>query len=445
MGLKRSLRPNGRFAVGLTLIGVVLVGLVIRWLLRGHATDDATNYLLPWYTYARSHGAAALGDPFTNYTPFIPYLIVAVAKLHGLAAPLTLMKAISTPFEFACAALVYRIVRDAGGSPWRAAGGFTVSWLAPTVLMNGALWGQAEAIWTSFLLLAIWLFMRQRNGLPAFGLAFAVKFPAAFLGPFVLGLVLQRRVHWLWLLSVPTLYALLAAPVVLAGRSAVDVATIYLHQSETFDRLTMNAANIWVFLPIPYPIGVVVGLVLATFAGLVLAVFIARLEDLTPERLVKVAAASLLLMPLLMPKMHERYFYAFELAIITLAFINPRYLAFAAASQVSGVLAYLVWGNGQTLVTLPPAALVNLLIAVRLFGDLRTEAEGWAFAWGRWAAFAASSAALILTVTLAPQMALLPFVFACLTCVTALDLLRATTSPFRSSRAAAPGGATLKA
>lgn len=43
-----------------------------------------------------------------------------------------------------------------------------------------------------------------------------------------------------------------------------------------------------------------------------------------PEVLLTAAAASLLLAPYLLPKMHDRYFYPFELTAIILACLQPR-------------------------------------------------------------------------------------------------------------------------
>lgn len=416
-----------RRLVWLVLLGIVLTGLAVRWSLRSHATPDAVSYLLPWYEYASAHGVAALADGFTNYTPFITYLILGVTKLDGLADPLTLMKAISTPFELACAALTFKIVRNAGGRTDRATAAFAAVWLAPTVLLNGAFWGQVESCWCAFVLLAILAFLRRKNGIPAFGLAFSVKFPAAFLGPWVLGLTLRGRSSWLWLLAVPAIYLGLALPVIVSGRSILDVAMIYVRQAETFHTLSRNAASIWVFLPAPYALGVAVGLALACVAGLMLAVRMARMESLTSTRLLLAAATSLLLMPLLLPKMHERYFYAFEITAIALAFVNPRYFPIAATAQVSGVLAYLVFEKGQTAATLSPAALLNMLMAFWLLRDLWAveEEERWNWTWRPWLAFSGAALALILVACVAPYR--LPLlVLGGLTCVAALDLWRAT-------------------
>jgi Gpi18-like mannosyltransferase len=142
-------------------------------------------------------------------------------------------------------------------------------WLAPTVLYNGPGWAQSDSIWTFFVLLSVWLFARGRKGTGAFGMAVAVKAQALFLGPFVLGMLLRRGTKQaLWLVAVPVVYLLVAAPVRIAGRSVADVALVDGRQADFFHSLTMNAASVWALPPrLPYVSGTIVGLAAALAAA----------------------------------------------------------------------------------------------------------------------------------------------------------------------------------
>lgn len=370
------------------------VGLAIRYLAREHTNADAFQFLIPWYVFARNHGIGALAEAFTNYTPFYSYLLLIAARLDGLGQPLSLVKAISAVFEFGCAIVVAQMVWQATRMPLRASMAFCAVWLAPTVLFNGAMWGQADSIWTFFVLISVALFMRDRNGVPPFAVAFAVKAQAVFLGPFVLGMILRRRMHFAWLAAVPAVYVVLAIPVLVAGRSLVSVSEIYLGQANTFRHLTMNAANLWVFAgATPYAAGVIIGLVLAAASGVALSIFIAQSRRAGPEFILLVACVSLILMPYLLPKMHERYFYGFELAVIALACINLRYLPFAVIAQVDGVLSYLAF-ESEIVMGLLPAALCNTFLVFYLVLDLRQGERGFRLPRLAWLGFAASTAGL---------------------------------------------------
>nr|MEA2797187.1 hypothetical protein [Phenylobacterium sp.] len=346
-------------AVGAAL----LLGLGFRLAVWSHATSDANLYLKPWYAFAHEHGWKALGVGFTNYTPFYSYLLIAVTGFDGLAPPLLLVKAISFAFEFATAVLAYRFVLTATGSRASASVALAAAWIAPSVLYDGALWGQADSIWTFFIVLSAYLFSTGRNGVLPFATAFAVKAQGVFLGPFALGMVLRQRRSWLWFAAIPLVYLALAMPTLAAGRPLGEVLQVYADQAGTFHRLSMNAANIWALAPgVPYAFGVAAGLTAAGVAGLALAVLIARSRRTDIEFNTLAACLSLLIMPLLLPKMHDRYFYAFEMLSIILACLNRRYLLVALAAQTSAVLSYIAFDQGIH-VGLPVAAVQNLILA----------------------------------------------------------------------------------
>lgn len=371
-----------------------VVGLVLRYLVREHATTDAVQYLIPWYAFARDHGIGGLGEAFTNYTPFYSYLLLIAVQFDGLGQPLSLVKAISVAFEFGCAIVAAQIVWQAAKVPLRASLAFCGVWLAPTVIFNGAVWGQADSIWTFFTLLSVSLFMQERNGVLPFAVACAVKAQGVFLGPFVLGIMLRRRIHWAWLVAVPVVYVVLAIPVFLAGRPFASVLRVYMDQTDTFHRLTMNAPNIWVLAGgVPYTIGIAVGLVLAAASGLALSIFILRSRQEGPDLILLAACASLMFMPYLLPKMHDRYFYAFELASIALACLNWRYLPLAVIAQIDGVLSYLGF-EYEIVMGILPAALCNTLLGFYLVLDLWRGERGFRVPKMAWLGFAASMVGL---------------------------------------------------
>lgn len=342
------------------LIAVAFMAGVGARLVTAHLeTADAQVFLLPWLGFVQQHGLSALGERFTNYTPFYTYCLLLVSWIP--APPMALIKSISWAFELATAVLGYRIAKERGHIA------FAALWLAPTVIINGPVWGQADAIWAFFCLLSVYLFTVGRNGTYAFGTALAVKAQAAFLGPFAVGMLLKRREPH-WLIGIPLPYLALTVPVLFAGRAMDDVLTIYLDQAARFEELNKSAANLWAIIPVSYNVGLVVGLLLATGVGLALIWFVAKSDDDSPEFILRMACLSMLLMPFLLPKMHERYFYGFEVAAIVLACINPRYWWIAVGGQISGFLAYMTFAfPGKTVI---PGAIINLLIIVALVADL---------------------------------------------------------------------------
>ncbi len=346
-----------------------IAGLACRYVALDQVTSDTTEFLLPWYEFAHSHGLASLGHTFTDYTPFYSYLLVTATAFHGLFEPWHLIKGISFIFEFGCALMAARLVASDKERIYSPSVAFAAVWLAPTVLFNGAVWGQSDAIWTFFILLSVYFISRDRPraGLVSFAVGFSVKAQAIFLSPLIFALVLRRTIHWLWLATIPIVYLAVAAPAWLLGQPLSDILTVYFNQAETYARLSMNAANMWLLVPNRfYGPGVAAGMAIAAAAGLVFSIVAARAKDLRKlEHLVAAAAVSLLLMPFVLPKMHDRYFYAFEVMAIILACLKPRFSVVAIAAQINGVIAYLSY-YGIAAPLMGPAVIGNGWILLQL-------------------------------------------------------------------------------
>lgn len=407
-----TLSPSSRLADivhgrGRAILLIVLVGLFVRLLLAPHFNvKDFAFFIVPWVRFIDEHHTGSLRYAFTDYSPLYSYLLLIARACLPAAPALVLVKVISLVFELGCAVAGATIVAVCVGKdrPARPIVAFAAIWLAPSLLYNGPAWGQADSIWTCFILLAILQFVRGRevSGVAAFGAAFAMKAQSAFLGPFVLGFLARGSV-WraLWLGLVPLIYLTVAIPVLLAGRPFTEVALIYGNQAGKYHYLTSNAASIWSLVPgFPYELGSLIGL--AVGAGLALAVawLIARSPRRDPEFMLLAAAASLLLLPFVLPMMHDRYFYAYEITAIVLACVKPRYLPFAAIAQVNCLLAYVSY-DLQIKYGVRIAAISNAVAIYFLLRSLLCQGETAPFPRIEWVNYGLAVAATGLFLALA--------------------------------------------
>jgi len=321
----------------------ILAGCVIRYAFLDHRTADYVTWLKPWWDEASTEGFSALAHGFTNYAPPYEYLLV-VATMFGNVSALTGVKAISLVFEIANAVIAARIVANCGLCKTLQLAAAAALWLAPSVIYNGAGWGQADAIWTTFVLLGALASLRSRPsaGL-AFGAAFAIKAQGIFAGPAALGLALRNARSFAALaIGFPLAVAALWVLPLLLGRDLSDVLMVYVAQSGTYHYLSANAANPWFLVPNDYySIGVKVGLALALACGVAIAALARR--ACTPRQVLAVLALSCFAMPYVLPKMHDRYFYSGELLLILMAFADRRWLHLAVLAQVSAIYAYFVF------------------------------------------------------------------------------------------------------
>lgn len=93
-----------------------------------------------------------------------------------------------------------------------------------------------------------------------------------------------------------------------------------------------------------------------------------RADELQPH-LVRPAAhrsarLSALLIPLLLPQMHERYFYLAEVFLVVAAMVDRRFVVAALGIQVASISTYLGYLRDQPLMPLTVAAVFALAAGV---------------------------------------------------------------------------------
>lgn len=349
------IRPRPQLAwqaLALCLAAAGLYALLASW-----HTQDSDHWFVPWLDQMVDKGAwRSIGQPmrvetegasgYANYSPPYLYLLALGSLLAPHLAGLAIVKLVAVVGTVFCAACLYALLRRfvAVRSAALAAGVFL---LLPTVALNGAGWGQTDAIYSGLLALTVAAAVagRWRLMMAAFGAAFAFKLQAAFLGPFVLYVVISRRVPFAaWLLA-PFAYVLSLVPAWLAGRSLGDLAGVYLEQADTYRWLSMKAPNPWVFIQhfelMGYGQGVLVGTACAAAAGLLIAGLAFRWR-LGGSDLLLLAAVSAMLVPFLLPKMHDRYFFPTDVLCFAFAVARPgwRSATVAAAEQFGSLAAY---------------------------------------------------------------------------------------------------------
>lgn len=350
----------------LLLIGLMALGL--RLSVFDRTNLDLIPHFLPWLDQIRSEGLwKAVSQPYSKYgyTPFYSYAIgLANVIFPSGTDGITVIKSVSILFDYLAAGLVYAIARLHWGKAWQPLAGFAALLFAPTVVLNGAYWGQSDIIYATFLLACIYLLLLKADvwAMICFGIALAIKLQAAWLGPFILMLMIRGRIRW-WLVVIPPLaYLALALPAVLAGRSLAEVTTIYLTQAGTQAGLNYSAANLHFFSqyffihlgwwPEGVPFTAKAAILLTGLLGLLFAWKASR-GRLEAEAMLVAAVVSVLILPQFLPHMHNRYFFAADVLIILLAAWRPAYWPAAVLMQFNSVVTYISFLWGREMLTHP--------------------------------------------------------------------------------------------
>ena len=382
-GPARRERPSARLRRRLLFAGGVLLAAAVRWPLLPHLSGDAQDWI-HWHHFIVANGHfAALEFGFYHYGPPYIYLLTTFALFLPELPPLLAVKAIPLLFEVLLALLVHRTVRlrypESPGKPLLA----TLAVLfAPTVLLNGALWGQTDVVPATFLAACLYFLLRERPGaaFAAFGLAFAFKAPAVFFLPALLWIAAKRGPGKAFaprhLLLAPLVWLVSLLPAWFFGRPLYDLLSIYAAQAGVYRELTKEAANLYQWIPNAWyplwPLGVAV--TVAVVWGVTAAVRRSRAVP-TREMLVTLSVFSLVLVPYLLPKMHDRYFFAADVFTILLAFWRPRFWYAPIALGLTSANSYWhgAFNAAAPVVPLAWTAVVPLLLLVVLGRQLARD------------------------------------------------------------------------
>jgi len=354
----------------LGLAALFALGILAR-LFTGKITGDMSNFYFVWYQNILDNGiAVAFREHLIGYTPAFWYLFAGTTLLDPILPRVTAIKLLPILFDCIATYFVYRIVRikyPTGNKPYWAADLFFV---LPTIFINSAHWGQMDSLYTTFLIISLYFYLKEKPllGMLAFALSFSIKFQAIFFVPFLVVLLLKKKVRWWQFLLVPAVYVITCIPAVLLGSSWLDLLTIYLRQTALFSQLTVNAPNLYIFVPweVDEPalrIGFIVAI--CSLAAWIICTALDK-RKITPERMVLLALISVSLTPFVLPRMHERYFYPADALSLIAAFFNPELWIVPFAFQLSSGLASAVYLKGKSPEPVMYGAIINTVILIVL-------------------------------------------------------------------------------
>jgi Gpi18-like mannosyltransferase len=410
------------------VLGILfLLAIALRISLFHIQTSDYNAFLSQWYDFIQSHGGfAALKYNFSNYN--VPYLYLLALTTYLPIPKLIAIKSLSVVFDIVLGLFTYLILNLKYKRSLAAAIGALVVLFAPTIFINSSAWGQCDAIYTAFCLGSLYFLLKERPAWACvfFGLALSFKLQAIFFLPVLLVLVLRKKMPLKHLVLIPASFLLMLLPAFIAGRDALSLLTIYAGQINTggvgvgalgtfnnggaqpsnggnrghfnggdpgsfrggdpggfnggghgaggvsSSSLTYNAPTFYQWLPAGAPeywkwIGI--GLAILIVLGVGVLVWRSK-KQLTPGVIVKIALVFALLIPFLLPEMHERYFYLADVISIIYAFYFPRYFFVAVIMQLCSLLSYTPYMLQTQVINLAYVAIAVLLIGVFTLADL---------------------------------------------------------------------------
>lgn len=330
---------------------VIIAGaFVLRGLMLTHQTLDYQDFLKVWVAYFRDNGGwKAIAHPIGNYN--VPYLYFLALISYVRISDLYLIKLLSILFDILLAWSVMRIVEQFTTSNIRKLAAYFVTLYLPTVLLNGSYWGQCDSIYAAFAVLALDQALRDRPSVSMvlFACSFAFKLQAVFILPIILVLIIHRRMKWWHLLLFPITYAILVFPAVYAGLPIKDAVMLYLDQMGTVGQgLNYNSPSVFtVFGDVANKdFAGKMGIVTAALSVCIILFMNIRTQYKSEKKVLCSALLLTIAVPLLLPHMHERYFFLADTLSLAAAFTAPAYFLLPCLLQFASLLGYHAYLKG---------------------------------------------------------------------------------------------------
>ena len=359
---------------GAALFSLLPIGLALflRALCLEHVTYDYRDFLSGWASFFRENGGwAAVALPKGNYN--VPYLYFLAAISYLPVRDLYLIKLFSMLFDVLLAWGGYRLVhRLSVPGSYRPCAAFCILLLLPTVALNGAYWAQCDSIYGALCLHALSSALDRCpvGSVVLLALAFSFKLQTVFLVPLWGALWFAGRVRFRDLLLFPATYVLTIVPALFLGKPLGDILGVYFGQAAEYsDYLTLNAPSLYALIPYGAEVDTTLAARLGILAAFLFTVgillwLLLRRDRLTDRALFTAGAAFAVGIPLLLPHMHDRYFFLADTITLCWACLDRRRgIPAAILVQIASLGAYhaylmlryafpMAWGSLMLLATL---------------------------------------------------------------------------------------------
>ncbi len=355
----------------LITLPLLIAAFVLRGYFLSYETLDYQDFLSKWVQFYRENlGFHSLAYPLGNYN--IPYLYFLCFFSYLPIRDLYLIKLLSIFFDvvlaFAAMKLLSLCVKDARVH----LACFLTVLLLPTVVLNGAVWGQCDSIYVALALLGLWLGLTDRPVLSVlcFTLSFGFKLQAVFILP-IMAVLWFRGNYRLWHFALfPAFYVLLVLPAVALGKPFIETLTLYTSQTGSIGSgLNYNSPSVYAFFWRSPETADAANLGIAgafTYMLVLLSFCFLRRERLTSRAVIMAALLFAVGIPFLLPHMHDRYFFGADVLSVILAFACVLGIPAALLTQFASLLGYYAYLRMRYLLYMDHGA--RALIGVILLG-----------------------------------------------------------------------------
>lgn len=374
--------------IGFIIITILAIGA--RFYFLRYQTWDYTGFLSKWIEQIEANGGFfALKDKIGDYNCI--YMTILAALTYIPISPLYTIKAISILFDFILAFSSYKLVNKFLRKKERKGiiGLITYGLIlfAPTVLLNGACWGQCDSIYATFVIISL-IFLIDEKYFWSFtflGLAFAFKLQFIFILPlYILVWISKRKFPVYYFGILPVVNFITCIPSIAFGKPIKDCLLVYVNQMGSYSQFTSNnfpsIYNLFCQLTEKSEALAIesidvakVGIIITLALYVIMAcIIIYKKVNISKELIIDIGLWSVVVATFFMPNMHDRYMFVADVISIlaVIIFRTKSSIFYAVVINLNSFATYTRYLFGTEFVNIQIATILQLIVVIALTYDL---------------------------------------------------------------------------
>lgn len=329
---------------------ISIIGFLIRWLGRGFISSDMSTYLLPWFNEALELGGIkSIAYPIGDYN--IPYQFFIGIITNFSIYPVTLYKLLSIVFDYVLAISTGLLAAKLSGRNIFSIVYATIM-ILPTIFFNSGYWGQADSIYSSFIIISLVLLKNNKFMLSFIflGIAMSFKLQTIFIIPlYAYYYILKKKYSIIKMGIVSSIsFYLMCLPGFIFGRGLFEPITIYLQQAN-YAYLWANYPSFWSIITTNHYVDIYYLLkkpsILLCFAILLIGLFymMKNKVDIDDNKIFVYTSVWVVYTCIMfLVNMHDRYAYLLDVLFLISIFVNKNLLKYWI---IPLVISLVVYGN----------------------------------------------------------------------------------------------------
>lgn len=300
-------------------------------------------------------------------------------------SPLFSIKVVSIIFDYICAFLIMEIIgiliNENKNKEKYMLLGYSLAVFLPTVFLNSACWGQADSIYTAFVLMSL-LNLFKKKYTKAFiflGIAFSFKLQTVFILPlYILMYLSERKFSLLNFGLIPLMDFVMCLPAMLFGKSISSCINVYIGQTNAYSRfLTMNFPNVYSMffksgfenhpdlIAAPNDFVSTIGIYFTAFLFIIIAAIVLyKKVKFDNKAIIEFGLWSILICTFFLPHMHDRYMYMADIIGILYLIYNKRKLYIPLAIELVSLSTYMYYLFDAIALDITTVSIVNFVLII---------------------------------------------------------------------------------